>query len=107
VGKRDGVDGGLNKSKTCKRRSVMMPSARWAVDIFIITHGSPTSGRHGHARNPRHPIQQEGQYFVYVAMTLRRIVSAVYEEATGGLNDAIKNNRHDVLTTAPWHVHWR
>jgi hypothetical protein len=26
---------------------------------------------------------------------------------TEGLNDAIENNRLDVLTTGPWHAHWR
>lgn len=77
------------------------------VDIFVTTHGSPTSGWHGHSRNPRHPIQRAGQCFEYVAMTLCHIVSAIYEGTTGGLNDAIENNRLDVLTNAPWHAHWR
>ncbi len=107
VGKREGEDGGLNKSKTCKRRSdKTQPSTRWIVYISIITHGSPTSGWHDHSRNPRHPIRQVGQCFVYAAMTLRHIVSTVYEGTTGGLNDAIENNHLGVLTTAPWYAHW-
>ena len=85
----------------------MMPSTRRIVDIFVITHGSPTSGWHGHSNDPRHPIHQVGQCVVYAAMTLCHVVSAAYEGTRGGLNDAIVNNCLDVLTTAPWHAHWR
>ena len=84
----------------------MMPSARWIIDIFVITHGSPTSGWHGHLNDPRHPIHQVGRCVVYVAMTLCHVISAVYKGTRGGPNDAIVNNRLDVLTTAPWRAHW-
>jgi hypothetical protein len=104
--KREGVDGGLNKSNTCKRRSVEILSVKRAADFSVITHDSPASGWRGHSKNPRYLNPQVDPCSVYVATILSHIVSAVYGCPTGGLNDAIKNNRLGVLTTAPWCAHW-
>lgn len=104
--KREGVDGGLNRSNTCKRRSVKTLLVNGRRDLSIITHDSPTSGWRGHSKNPRYPNPQVGQYFVYVATTLCHIVSAVYRCPAGGLNDVIENNHLGVLATAPWNARW-
>jgi hypothetical protein len=104
--KREGVDGGLNISNTCKRRSVKTLLVNGQRDLSIFTHDSPTSGWRGHSKNPRYPNPQVGQCSVYVATTLCHIVSVVYGCPTGGLNDAIENNHLGVLATAPWNARW-
>lgn len=83
MGKREGVDGSLNKSKTCKRRSRKVLSTRKrAAYVPQTTHGSPTSRGHPGLRRLNQPV---GRCFACGAMTLNDGVNVTQGDPMGGL----------------------